>query len=291
MAILSDLKMYGRFAWGVRGFLKHPLTLEEAKSIIKKRMEEREINFLCLVRKGIFGYIKSPYLPLLKFAQCERGDIESMVRTRGLENTLRALHEAGVYITFEEFKGREPIVRNGKVIPVKAHDFDNPYLSHYYKGETGGTTGAGTRVIMDLDHIGAQASFQMVAMDAHGLLGGPAAIWWGILPDPTGLLSILLRARYRCLPQKWFFPITKRDFRPSLKNRLATHFIIKMGRWFGAPIPWPEPVPLDLANVVAKWVADTLKDHAECLLTAHISMLMRVSLAAQEEGVDLTGAI
>lgn len=291
MTILADLRMYGRFAWGLRGFLRHTLSLEEAKTIIKRRMAERETNFLRLVKRGIFGYPKSPYLPLLKLAHCELADIENMVRTRGLEDTLRALREAGVYITFEEFKGRKPIVRSGKVFLVKDHDFDNPYLSRYYKGETGGTTGAGTRVIMDLDHIGAQASFQMVAMDAHGLLGVPAANWWGILPDPTGLLSILLRARYRCLPQKWFFPITKRDFRPSLKNRLATHFIIKMGRWFGAPIPWPEPVPLDLANVVAKWVADTLKDHAECLLTAHISMLMRVSLAAQEEGLDLTGAI
>src|SRR4030042_2779333 len=237
MAILSDLKMYGRFAWGVRGFLKHPLTLEEAKSIIKKRMEEREINFLCLVRKGIFGYIKSPYLPLLKFAQCERGDIESMVRTRGLENTLRALREAGVYITFEEFKGRAPIVRNNQVFPVQAHDFDNPYLSHYYKGETGGTTGAGTRVDIELDHIGAPASFYMVAMDAHGLLNIPAANWRGILPDPSGILGILLRARCRFFPQKWFFPVTKKDFRPSLKNRLAINLFIIMGRLFGASIP------------------------------------------------------
>jgi hypothetical protein len=79
--------MYGRFAWGLRGFLKHTLTLEEAKAIIKKRMEEREINFLRLVRKGIFGYPKSPYLPLMKLAQCEMGDIENMVKTKGLEGT------------------------------------------------------------------------------------------------------------------------------------------------------------------------------------------------------------
>jgi len=290
MGTLADLKMYGRFAWGLRGFLKHTLTLEEAKSIIKKRMEEREINFLRLVRKGIFGYIKSPYLPLMKLAQCEIGDIESMVRTRGLENTLRALREAGVYITFEEFKGREPIARNGQVFPVQAHDFDNPYLSHYYKGETGGTTGAGTRVDIDLDHIGAQASFYMVAMDAHGLLNIPAANWRGVLPDPSGILGILLRARCRFFPQKWFYPVTKKDFRPSLKNRLAVNFFIIMGRCFGAPIPWPEPVPLDQAMVVAKWIAETLKDHPKCLLSTNISMLMRVSLVAQEEGLDLTGA-
>lgn len=290
MGNLADLKMYARFALGLRSFLKHTLTLDEARNIIRKRMEERETNFLRLVRRGIFGYPQSPYLPLMKMAQCEIGDIESMVRTRGLENTLRALREAGVYITFEEFKGREPIVRNNQVFPVQAHNFDNPYLSHYYRGETGGTTGAGTRADIDLDHIGAQASFQMVAMDAHGLLNIPAVTWRGILPDPSGMLSILLRARYRCLPQKWFFPITEKDFRPSLKNRLAINLFIIMGRCFGAPIPWPEPVPLDQAMVVAKWISDTLKDHGQCFLSTHLSMLLRVSLAAKEEGLDLTGA-
>ena len=76
--------MYSRFVWGVRGFLKHTLTLEEAKAIIKKRMEERETNFLRLVRKGIFSYPKNPYLPLMKLAQCEMGDIENMVTTNPL---------------------------------------------------------------------------------------------------------------------------------------------------------------------------------------------------------------
>lgn len=288
--MLADLKMYVRFAWGLRGFLKHTLTLEEAKTIIKKRMEERENNFLRLVRKGIFGYSKSPYLPLLKMAQCEMGDLENMVKSKGLEGTLHALREAGVYITFEEFKGREPIVRNGKVIPVKAHDFDNPYLSRYYHVETGGTTGAGTRVPLDLDHIAEQASFYMVAIDAHNLLYAPAICWYGLLPDETGLLYILFRSSYKCLPVKWFSPITKRDFKPSFKDRFAVQYIIRTGRILGYPIPWPEPVPLDHAILVARWVADILKNHGRCVLSTHVSMLLRVSLAAQEEGFDLTGA-
>ena len=62
----------------------------------------------------------------MKLAQCELGDIEKMVRDKGLEGTLLALWKAGVYITFEEFKGCKPIVRNGQVILVQTHDFDNP---------------------------------------------------------------------------------------------------------------------------------------------------------------------
>jgi hypothetical protein len=105
------------------------MSLEEAQALGRRRLAERETNFLRLVERGIFGYPKSPYLPLLKLASCTFEDIRQMVQTQGLEATLRTLREAGVYITFEEFKGREPIVRHGQVIPIQVEDFDNPYLS------------------------------------------------------------------------------------------------------------------------------------------------------------------
>ncbi|NWG03425.1 MAG: hypothetical protein HXY44_11285 [Syntrophaceae bacterium] len=211
MGFYSDLKMYGRFMWGLRGFLKHTLTLEEAKAIIMKRMEERETNFLRMVRKGIFGFPKSPYLPLMKLAQCEMGDIENMVKAKGLEGTLHALREAGVYVTFEEFKGREPIIRDGKLFPVKDHDFDNPYLHCYYYSKSGGTTGAGTRVATDLDHLSDQTPRMMIAYDAHGVLDSPTAFWYGILPDQTGINNNLRHALSGRVAKKWFSPITKED--------------------------------------------------------------------------------
>src|SRR3972149_3346862 len=97
--------MYSRFALGLRGFLRHTISLEEAKAIVRQRMAEREKNFLLLVKKGIFGYPKSPYLPLLKLAGCEMGDIEKMIRNRGLEDTLLALREAGVVFANCPVKG------------------------------------------------------------------------------------------------------------------------------------------------------------------------------------------
>lgn len=291
MSLLSDLKMYSRFAWGLRNFLRHPITLEDAKRMVQKRMTEREENFLRIVRRGIFGYPKSPYLPLMKLAHCEMGDIEKMVRDKGLEDTLRALREAGVYISFEEFKGHKPIVRNGKIIQTTNHEFDNPYLSpYYYPVKSGGTTGAGTRVALDLDHIKSQAPFVMIGMNAHGLLNLPALSWWGIPPDITGFESLLLRANFSYFPKKWFYPMTKQDFHPSLKHRLATHSIILMGRLLGFPLPRPEPLGLDQAERVAKWAVETLKTEGSCLISSHISMLLRIGLAAQEKGYNLTGA-
>ncbi len=290
MSMLADLRMYGRFAWGLRGFLRQRISLQEAQAIVRQRLAERENNFLRLVERGIFSYPRSPYRPLLKLAGCELGDLQAMVRAKGLEATLRALREAGVYVSFEEFKGRSPIVRNGQVIPVQAQDFDNPYLSRYYQVETGGTTGAGTRVALDLDHLAATVPSTIVAYEAHGVLDAPTALWFGILPSGAGIGVVLLGARLGQVPQKWFTPITSEDLRPSLKYRLSTYYILTMGRLFGAPMPSPEPVSLEQAAVVARWAAKTLQTHGACLMLSYVSLALRVSNAAWEEGLDLTGA-
>jgi len=290
MGILGDIKMYGRFAWGLRGFLQNTITLEEARETVRRRLAERETNFLRLVERGIFGYPRSPYLPLLKMAGCQFGDIQKMVKDRGLEDTLRALREAGVYVTFEEFKGRESIERNGRVIPVEARDFDNPYLSQCYQTESGGSTGAGTRVSIDLEHIASVAYKTMIAFAAHDVLYAPMALWRGILPVGTGISNILETARFASFPLKWFTYTRNKGLRASVKYSLANHYIITLGRMFGAPFPRPEMVSLDQAAVVARWASKTLETHAACLIRAGVSQAVRICVAAREEGLDLTGA-
>lgn len=291
MPNLSDLKMYGRFALGLRSFLRQKLSLEEAKEMVRRRMADREENFLRFIERGIFGYSHSPYRPLLKLAGCELEDIRKMVRANGLEATLRALRDSGVYIKFEEFKGREPIVRQGRVFEVQAHDFDNPYLSRFYQARTGGTTGAGTRVEIDLEHLAERAAQNILAYDAYGILDAPMAIWHGILPDSSAITTILHRAHIGKVPEKWFSPIMRQDQKPALKYRLATRSIVATGRLLGVPIPLPEPVPLDQAGIVARWAAEAVKAHGRCSISTSGSMALRVCIAAVEEGLNLTGTI
>jgi hypothetical protein len=213
-----------------------------------------------------------------------------MVRAKGLEATLRALREAGVYVSYEEFKGRAPIVRDGRVIPVQAKDFDNPHLSHYYQAESGGTTGAGTRVGLDLDHLADTAPNRLLGYEAHGVLGIPTLVWFGVLPDPSGIAIILYATRFGQTPEKWFSPTMNHVLSSTLKYRLATRYIVAMGRLWGAPIPWPEQLSLDQAAIVAGWAAETLQARGACLIRTSVSMALRVALAAREEGLDLTGA-
>ena len=266
--ILADLKMYARFAMGLRGFLGHRLSLAEAEAAVRRRIAERENNFLRIVEKAIFGYPESPYRPLLQMAGCEMEDIRSMVRNNGLETALRELRGAGVYITFEEFKGRKPLVRNGKEFHIKPRQFNNPYLSRFYAGTTSGTTGPGTRVEIDLDHMVTMTPHLMLEHHIHGTLDSPLAIWFGTLPDPTGIHAILMRSRYGAVPLKWFAPVSDADIKPALKYRLATWGTRKAGRLFGIPLPGPEPLRLDQAAVIARWSARMVEEHG-AVLPAH----------------------
>ena len=90
MGLISEYKGYGRFLTGLRGFLREKVTLAEAKETIRRRLQEREENFLRVLKTAIFDYPQSPYHPLLRNAGCEFGDIRDAVRRRGIEAALRA---------------------------------------------------------------------------------------------------------------------------------------------------------------------------------------------------------
>ena len=290
MGLLSDIRMYARFTAGLPAFLRKKITLEEALAIIRKRLDEREENFLRLVRKGIYEYPRSPYLPLLKMAGCEYRDLEQSVKTKGLEPTLLTLKNEGVYVGFEEFKGRKPMVRGGQTFHFEPHDFDNPHLKRYYYTESGGSTGAGTRVATDLERYADVAPQRMVCFESQGLNNLPTVIWAPILPG-LGFNQMIVHSRIGNVPVKWFSPVARKDLLPSLKYRIATWYLISVARMLGVPVPSPETIYINEAHKVARWMAATLKTHGSCRLMSYVSLNVRVAMAAEEEGLNLTGAV
>ena len=290
MRFLDDVKMYGRFAWGLSSFLTNPISLDEARTQVAKQVAEREHNFLRLLKRGVFEYPQSPYLPLLNLAHCEFGDIETMVTRDGLDATLGALRAAGVYVTFEECKGRQPIVRDGHVFEVRDHDFDNPFLKAHYSTESGGSTGAGTRVHHDLDHLAAQAPHHMLTYAAHGVLDTPMVVWRGVLPDGSGINTLLRLARFGRTPLRWLSPIATHEMKANMARfRLATHLTVSIANFAGVKMPRPEHVPVDHPEVVTKIVADMLRTHGTCLVSSVASRALSVCVAATRAGFDLTG--
>ena len=286
---LDYVRMFAQFPIALRRLLRHNLTLDDARRIVRERMEHREENFLRIIKRNVYAYPRSPYLALLKMVGCEFGDLGALVTQRGLEGTLLKLREEGVYVTFEEFKGRKPITRYGKTIPVEARDFDNPYARRDYTSQTGGSTGLATYVALNLDYFVDKMPHQMFILSAYDIMGAPIAYWQSILPG-TGLHSLLQRPDLQEPLHYWFSYLGWRESKYWLKYDVATLYMFFWLRTLGACVPFPEIVKLNQPLVIARWIRDMLKKYSRCVLYTHPNHALRVAVAAKESGFDLTGA-
>jgi len=287
---LDNLKVFAQLPLALRRFSQHTITLDEAKRIVHERMAQREQNFLRTVENSVYGHPASPYLALLRMARCELGDLKALVRQKGLEGALKELREAGVYVTFEEFKGRKPIRRDGNTISVTARDFDNPSMQRLFTIESGGSTGAATTVGVNLEQIAGRAPNEMLTLSAHGVLNVPQIRWGAILP--SGTLRAILRSVYiGHAPQRWFSPIGLRDSKYWLRYGLGTYYILFWIRMNGMHVPLPRYVGVGQAEVIARSVADMVQSHGCCVLNTFTSRAVRVCQAAQDAGLSLEGAV
>jgi len=285
---LNYLRMYARFARGLPRFLRHTVSPDTARMGVLHRLEHRTEAFLRMLDRGWLGAPRSPYPALLAAAGVDRSDIHAMVTASGIEHTLRTLRQAGVYLTFEEYKGRSPLVRHGREIPLRESDFDNPWLATAYENSTSGSTGVGTRVSTDLDMLAVGAEHRLLFLEAHGLLDVPLATWRPPLPG-SGLNLALRTAHTGRQLDRWFTPVVHGDLRPALRFRLANQGTVAIARALGARIPWPEKVHVNNAEPVARWMAETRDRAGGAVLSTTVSGGLRVALAAREAGLDLTG--
>ncbi|NLE94845.1 MAG: hypothetical protein GX600_04050 [Dehalococcoidia bacterium] len=283
--------MYWRFAAGLRGFLRQPLTLERSRTIIEQRLVTREQSFLFILSCAVYTNRESPYYKLLNAAGCDFGDVATVVESEGLEGALKKLCDAGVYMSIEEFKGKQEIVRGSTRFSFRSGAFDNPLLLRQFEGTTGGSRGVGGRTFFDFDHIAYdQAAYQMCLLDAYGLLDAPVVLWRPIAPG-GGPRKVLEYVKMGKTPERWFSPIQSADIRPSVKSRLATAYIVHMSRLCGAHIPSPEYVSLDDAVRVARSIGGLIAERGSCWVNTGVSQAVRVCQAAREDGLRLDGTV
>lgn len=287
---VNNLKMYGRFCLGLKGFLKEKITLEQAKQSIKERILHREENFLKIIKKGIFENKGSPYLPLFKLSKCEYEDVERLIRVNGIEETLRILKADGVYFKIEEFKGRKPVARKGKEFLVREKDFDNPYVACSFETRSGGTRSAGTRIMADFDFISEEAINRRLIIEMHNLLKAPVIILRPAFPYGVGMKEMLVISKFGIYPKEWISLFNPKGINISLKSKLGVFYIIFMGRIFGAKFPKPRFLQFKNISNIAEIISDFIKDYKECCILTNISSAVRICLSAKEKGIDLTGA-
>jgi len=289
LSLFQDLRMYARFARKLPSYLSQHDTPERGRAVLAERLERRGENLLAFVECAVYGHPASPYLPLLREAGCEPGDLRRLVGERGVEGALEALRDAGVRVRFEQFKGREPLVVAGREIPGGAAAFVNPLSRRHLETMSSGSTGARTRNPIDLDHKAARAVVSPAIKQAQGILGVPRARIVGRLPESSGFGGALSGGRGGGVADRWFTPVLSPPRRTELRFRVAHHFVVAMARLHGVRVPKPEPLPIGEVARVAEWAAETVARRGACLVHATPSMCLRIAIAARERGLDLSG--
>jgi hypothetical protein len=80
MNALAELKSFGRYAAGLRGYLRQPLTPDQARRNLSDHREHRAESFLRVVERGIYAQPRSPYRKLLEHVGIAFAARESKVR-------------------------------------------------------------------------------------------------------------------------------------------------------------------------------------------------------------------
>jgi len=289
MSAVSRTVAYLRYAWALRSFLGGTVTPERGREVIRVRLQNRERDFLSLMKRAVYNYPPSPYLPMLQWAGCEYGDLERMVHSEGLEPALRRLCEAGVFLTVEEFKGKRQVVRGGRSLPFRSDHLNNPLLVSGIQAGSSGSRSAGTVTTLNLDRTAYHAACNAVSFTAHGMRGRPTLLWNPILPSAAGLTILLQLCKLGAPPERWFSPVAARAIRPSLSKRLATLYVVNAGRLFGSKIPSPEYVSGEQIHVIAECLRDVLKRGQGCVVSCSPSSAARLSTVARAAGMNLSG--
>lgn len=125
----SKVAGFGRFALDIRRTVEPTITLDDATRQIREGVAHRTERFLLMLARCVAGNPTSPYRTLLDAAGCDAGDMASLVQREGLEGALAHLCGAGVYVSYDEFKGRTPAVRGSQTLHFRPEDFDDPLLS------------------------------------------------------------------------------------------------------------------------------------------------------------------
>jgi len=284
---LGDLVAGWRLLSRLPGFLRHPIDPEQARSILRGRLERREADFLALIRRAVYANRSSPYRQLLQHTGSEYGDVERLVSQEGIEAALRALYRNGVYLTVDEFKGRRPAVRGSATIMVEPHQVRNPALTAHLLALTSGSRGGRTAVPIDLRAIRDRSVNICLSFEARGGRNWLYALW-GV--PGSNAVNLLELSGSGTPPVRCFSQVDPGA--PGLSQRYR--WSARGLRWGSllarAPLPQPEYVPLDDPLPIARWMASVLRAGRTPHLHTFSSPAVRLCQAALEAGLDIRGA-
>jgi phenylacetate-coenzyme A ligase PaaK-like adenylate-forming protein len=267
-------------------------TLEECIAAARERLRRRDANLLEWLRRHVYARGHGPYAALLRHAGIEHGDVVKLVHVDGLEAALQRLRSAGVYLTYEEFRGRRPLVRGSLRIEVRETDFDNPSAHAHVTARSSGSTGARVSAPLDMRAVREFGEASLISHAVSGVQHAVCGLWSPPPPDHISVLVFLWRSMVDVAPvERWFAPLPASRTAGLAYGALGLSGLRWLGRLAGRPIPPPEHVPFDRADVVARWTAGMLAAGRPPVLQVGVSPALAVVQAARADGLELGGAM
>lgn len=284
---LNDIRVGSSFFWNLPFFLRNRIELEEARAAIRQRLENRGRDFLSMLKGAAYENQQSPYKRLLDLAGCEYGDLKNLVLKDGIEEALSILLHRGVYLTLDEFKGRQPVVRGNTTFTVEPSQLCSPHAARHFVARSGGSRGTNTPLAMDLacvrDH-GMNLKLSLNARDASNWLHAH----WGV-PGGAAMRVLIRFRKVGAFPVRWFSQLSPKVF--GVHSRYV--WGARLMRWAsllaGVPLPSPEYVPLDNAVAIVLWMKEALNEGRTPHLDTYPSAAVRLCLLAVSAGIDLSG--
>lgn len=285
--VSDDVVQASRLLRGLRTYLRHPVSPAEARGIVEARLQSRANDFVGLVARAIYAVPDSPYRALLGWAGCELADLERLVQQEGVEGALRALLRAGVYLSVEEFKGRQPVVRGGRSISMGPGVLRNPLVAPVLTVRSSGSGGPATPVPIHLGVLGDRAVSTCAALAARGGSDWRKAVW----ADPGGVPGLALRFSGFGRPAERCFAVVAPDAPGLLPRYRWSMRVLRGGSRLlaGVRLPKVEHVPPDAPLPIARWMAAVLRAGAIPHLWAFVSPALHLCKAAKEAGLDIRG--
>ena len=268
-------------------FLRHPTTLAEARDTLRRRLEQRQDNFLGIAKQAVYGHASSPYLQLLNLAGCEYGDLERLVNEEGVDGALRDLFRKGVYLTVNEFKGRQPATRGSATVEVNPELLRNPLAAFHIPARSGGSRSAGTPVLIDLAFVKGCGVNSCLTLDARGGASWLKATWE--TPGAGARFRLLKYGSFGVPPVRWFSQVDPAA--PGLDPifRWSERAMFWGSRLAGVPLPGSQYVPLHDPLPIAHWMTEVVRAGRTPHLFTFPSSAVSLCQAANDARMDLQG--
>jgi hypothetical protein len=282
--LIEEAVRYSRMAVSLARHLRTPVD-PDPEGTLRQLLQNRETNFLSLA-KAVLADLEHPYSQLFRVAGCSYADLEKTVLADGVESALQALLKAGVYVSHDEFRGREEIVRGGKHI----RSDPSSWMNRQATGAIGCSTSGSSGKPIATDGNSARTAH----MEAHAHLvvrelesGIPAMVSIAPILPGYGIMSLLIFARANLGFERWFAIGGKS--RQNRHYRAVTRFLVAEMRLMGTRAPYPTYLEPNDFLPAAEYLARRRSEGARLIVNGFVSSLSRVAAAAADHGLDLAG--